>query len=175
MNRSGIVLATLAVTALGVTPPAHASGTVPGTRSWIPCAAARSAEQLEACAEIRRRAAEAGLSGSDSAGDGGPAKCSGNSWADRKSFAFIAKEYWGQMIVQCDYPVDICFVNKMAAGSVPQLTYGVGGIVDPSYYCGTQTIVHSYGWNVNVTTTVGSCLSNNTFWVESEPETRVWS
>ncbi|HWL35639.1 MAG TPA: hypothetical protein VNQ77_05545 [Frankiaceae bacterium] len=172
MNRFGTAVAAITLT-LGLAPPAHATDT--GTRLWIPCADARTAEQLEACAEIRRRAAEAGISGSDVVADGEPAKCWGNSWADRKSFAFIAKEYWGQMIVECDYPVDICFVNKMAAGSVPQFTYGVGGIIDPSLHCGAQTIAHSYGWSVNVTTTVGSCLSNNTFWVESEPETRVWS
>lgn len=167
-------MAALTFVAFGISAPAHATETEPVSRAWIPCAEARTAEQLQACAEIRRLASAAGLSGND-APVGEPAECWGNSWADRKSFAFFAKEYWGQMIVECDYAVDLCAINMMAAASAPQFTYGVGGILDPSFHCGTQTIAHSYGWNLNVTTTVGSCLSNNTFWVEDQPQTRVWT
>ncbi len=82
-------------------------------------------------------------------------------------------DYWGDMYVGCNYQIDLCSVSMWSSTTVPQWLFG-HAFDDPSYYCETRTAIKALGVAFNFTITVGSCLSNGTFWVEENPERRTW-
>jgi hypothetical protein len=164
-----IAIASLLV---GTAMPASAHADAPST-PYIPCAAAHSEIQLQACAHIHTLAAAHGLTGQDAAPDREPASCHGDSYASRTSRYIVLHDYWGQMYVGCNYLISICSVTTWSSTTVPQWLFG-HGVLDPSYYCEAKTLTNGIGTGFNFTATVGTCLSNGTFWVEDEPEERFW-